>query len=375
MSDLMPIRTKDAAAKGLSEPQDLSVPGVLSHSEVVDTAAQIADLQVRSGRIPWFPGGHTDPWNHVECAMALDVAGLVEPADAAYDWLANTQLADGSWHHYYIDDGIEDNKFDANTIAYIAVGVWHRWLLRNDRAFLEKMWPVVDRALNWVIRLQRDAGDIIWARHSDGTPFSFSLLTGSSSISHSLRAGLAISAELGNSRPSWREAAERLVDCIANNRSAFAPKDRWAMDWYYPVLTGAIRGEEAVARLVAGHERFVMPGKGVRCVSDQDWITSAETCEYAMAYLAVGLRDRALELFEWAQVNRTADGSYYTGIAYPSEVHFPAGEKSSYTAAAVVLAADALNPTTPAARLLWDHSILPMVQSLSVSAPESSVAR
>ena len=26
--------------------------------------------------IPWFPGGHCDPWNHVECAMALDVVGL-----------------------------------------------------------------------------------------------------------------------------------------------------------------------------------------------------------------------------------------------------------------------------------------------------------
>ena len=26
--------------------------------------------------IPWFPGGHCDPWNHVESAMALDVAGL-----------------------------------------------------------------------------------------------------------------------------------------------------------------------------------------------------------------------------------------------------------------------------------------------------------
>ena len=26
--------------------------------------------------IPWFPGGHCDPWNHVETAMALDVAGL-----------------------------------------------------------------------------------------------------------------------------------------------------------------------------------------------------------------------------------------------------------------------------------------------------------
>ena len=28
-----------------------------------------------TGMIPWFPGGHADPWNHVEAAMALDLGG------------------------------------------------------------------------------------------------------------------------------------------------------------------------------------------------------------------------------------------------------------------------------------------------------------
>ncbi|MGI8753010.1 MAG: hypothetical protein ACR2MN_11985 [Acidimicrobiales bacterium] len=37
-----------------------------------------------------------DPWNHVEAAMALVVAGRVAEAEAAYAWLASTQLADGS---------------------------------------------------------------------------------------------------------------------------------------------------------------------------------------------------------------------------------------------------------------------------------------
>ena len=40
------------------------------------TAESIASLQLDTGMIPWFPGGHCDPWNHVETAMALDVAGL-----------------------------------------------------------------------------------------------------------------------------------------------------------------------------------------------------------------------------------------------------------------------------------------------------------
>ena len=38
--------------------------------EVVATAASIAAVQRHDGMIPWFEGGHCDPWNHVEAAMA-----------------------------------------------------------------------------------------------------------------------------------------------------------------------------------------------------------------------------------------------------------------------------------------------------------------
>lgn len=57
------------------------IEGVLSADEVVQTAESIASLQLDTGMIPWFPGGHCDPWNHVETAMALDVAGLHGPAE------------------------------------------------------------------------------------------------------------------------------------------------------------------------------------------------------------------------------------------------------------------------------------------------------
>ena len=60
------------------------IEGVLSADEVVRTAESIAALQLDSGMIPWFEGGHCDPWNHVETAMALDVAGLHREAERAY---------------------------------------------------------------------------------------------------------------------------------------------------------------------------------------------------------------------------------------------------------------------------------------------------
>jgi len=353
-----------------SVPLDLRIPsveGVLTQDDIVATTASIAELQLPSGQIPWFPGGHCDPWNHIETAMALDAGGLHDEARRAYQWLVDIQHDDGSWFQYYIGDVVEQHKFDANPIAYIAVGVWHRWLLHQDRSWLEDMWPVVDKAIDWVLELQRPAGDIVWARHADGTPFSFSLLTGSSSMSHSIRAALAVANELGHERDHWRDAVNRLITCIRDNESAFAPKKRWAMDWYYPVMTGAIRGPRAVERLRAGEQKFILPDGGVRCVSDQDWCTSAETCEAVLAYLAIGDRDTAMTLFEWAQVNRDHDGAYFTGMAFPQRVNFPGGERSAYTAAAIVLAADALSETTPASRLLWSHDSLPTTELIDAA--------
>ena len=102
-----------------------------------------------------------------------------------------------------------------------------------------------------------------------------------------------------------------------------------------------------------------MDGLGVRCVSDRPWVTAAETCECVIAHLGVGRRDIASEMFEWVQNLRTEDGSYFTGMVHPERAHFPADERTSYTAAAVILAADALARFSPASALFSNHGTLP----------------
>ena len=340
----------------------LELPGLLRASELIRTVDTIAEAQEKSGMIPWFRGGHADPWNHVEAAMALLVGGRRREAERAFEWLVAKQRADGSWHNYYVGDRVEQDKLDANTIAYVATGVWHHWLITNDTNFVESMWPVVERAIDFVLDLQTPRGEIIWARHADGTPWTFALLTGSSSISHSLRCAIAIAELLGHERFDWELSLGRLAHVIRTApNEAFAPKNRWAMDWYYPVLTGVITGEAASDRLRQRFTTFVMPGRGVRCVGDRPWVTAAETCECAMAHLAVGDRSTALELFMWAQQLRDVDGRYFTGIVYPELIQFPDHERSTYTAAAVILAADALVGATTASRLFTEHQPLPSI--------------
>jgi hypothetical protein len=340
------------------------VPGILTADDVARTVDAIAAWQLPSGMIPWFPGGHCDPWNHVEAAMALAIGGRRAEAEAAYAWLADRQRTDGSWHQYYLADSIEQDKLDANVIAYVASGVWHHHLLFHDDGFLVRMWPVVEAAIDFVLDLQTPRGEIIWARHADGTPWSFALLTGSSSICHSLRCAIALAEHLGHERPDWELSAARLAHVITQHAAgelpdAFSPKHRWAMDWYYPVMTGVLRDEAALERLEERRDTFFVEGMGVRCVSDRPWVTAAETCECLLSYLSLGERDVALELFDWAQTLRSPSGHYFTGIVFPEMVHFPGDERSTYTSASIVLAADALAGASAASHLFVDHDALP----------------
>ena len=327
------------------------VPGVLSAEEVVASADHLCSLQLASGQIPWFPGGHCDPWNHVESAMALTVAGRLVEARAAYHWLQSIQMADGSWFNYYVGDRVKDSRLDTNVCAYVAAGVYHYLLATNDLDTVAGWWPMVERAMNFVLRWQSDDGTISWSLDGQGRQETYALLTGSSSIYHSLVCAVALGERLGQARPAWELATGRLGHMVAHHPGAFAPKNEFAMDWYYPIFAGALRGEGAARRVTDGWERHVMPGLGVRCVSTNDWVTAAETAELALTLEGVGETSKALDIFSCTMRHRRDDGAYYTGLAYPETVTFPEAETTSYTAAAVILAVDALTDATPAAGL------------------------
>ena len=343
-----------------------SVPEILSASEVARTADSLAALQLKNGMIPWFPGGHCDPWNHVEAAMALSTCGRYLEAEAAYDWLMATQLGDGSWFNYYLAHSVEHARLDTNVCAYVAAGLWQHYLITEDVDLLARTFSMVDAAIEFVLRQQLPDGSIRWSVGPEGHIETYALLTGSSSIYHSLRCAISIADRLGEHRLGWELAAGRLGHAVGYHPGAFAPKNEFAMDWYYPVLSGALEGESAERRIDQHWNTFVMEGKGIRCVSTSDWITAAETAECVMALDALGRRDAALELFAIAQGHRGADGSYWTGIAYPELVTFPDHETTSYTAGAIILAADALSSTTPAAGLFRGEGL---VGTIDLSGP------
>ena len=94
-----------------------------------------------------------------------------------------------------------------------------------------------------------------------------------------------------------------------------------------------------------------MEGRGIRCVSDEPWVTASETAECSLSFTAIGDIATATDLLAWTRAHRCDDGAYSTGIVYPSLERFPTGERSAYTGAAVILAADAIAGASPASRL------------------------
>ncbi|MFI6909173.1 prenyltransferase [Nonomuraea sp. NPDC050394] len=312
---------------------------MISWEQTVQTAQSIAAIQQDDGGVPW-PEGHVDAWNHVECLMAMAVAGLSEPVDRGYDWLMRHQRPDGSWAMKIQDGMAVERGGESNHAAYVAVGAWHNYLVTGKDP--SPLWPMVKRALDYVVGLQTARGEIVWERDARGRASTYALLTGCSSIHQGLRCGVLLADHLGDPQPHWELAADRLAHVLAFHPEAFTDKSRFSMDWYYPVLGGAVRGRPAAELIDREWSTFVVPGLGIRCVSDQPWVTGAETCELVLALDALGRRERAVRLFTDMQHLRHDDGSYWTGWQFVNRKHFP-HERSGYTAAATILAADALS--------------------------------
>ncbi|MEM6775943.1 MAG: prenyltransferase [Pseudomonadota bacterium] len=330
-------------------------PGLFPRDFLAPTVASIRDAQLESGEIPWSPGNYADPWDHVEAAMGLSIGGEREAAERAYRWLAQQQLPDGSWWAAY-RDGRPDNeeRRESNFVAYVATGVWHHFLVSGDRRFLEELWPVVDAAMNFVLALQSKYGEIDWAVDAAGRAKGDALVTGCSSIYKSLECAHNIAATLGEGRRDWLTARERLGWALRQRPERFdrswESKARFSMDWFYPVLAGVFEGNAARERLASRWQDFVEDGLGCRCVIEEPWVTVAESCELVLALLAAGDHARAVELYSWLHQWRSGSGDYWTGYQFAEDVLWP-DERPTWTAGAVLLAADALTHHTAASRL------------------------
>lgn len=337
-----------------------SLPSTVAEWGLDATAEYVAGVQRADGLIPWYSDGPADPWDHVESAMGLSIAGRHDAAADAYRWLDANQLDDGSWWAAYgddggdIDDGNGESRRETHRTAYVATGVWHHYRVTGDRAFLDDLWPTVAAALDFVLDQQGPAGEVYWMVDADGSVDEDALVTGCSSIHKSLGCGAAMAALLDapDARERFAAGRDRLGEALWERPERFdrtwESKDNYAMNWYYPVLCGVLDGSAARHRLDERMDQFVEPGLGCRCVADEPWVTVAETCELVMTLAACGRRGRAARVFEWLSQFKADDGGYWTGYQFADDEIWPE-ERPTWTAGAALLAADALGGISPAA--------------------------
>ena len=334
-------------------------PKVHARLTLVDLRPSIElllQLQQPCGAIPWYQGGHTEPWCTVEGAMALLIGGECEAWERCYAWLSESQLEDGSFfaklagkNHWW--------RRETNFAAYVATGLWHHWLVEQDGDILQKYWPMVAKALDFVTAQQTPAGDILWAVTGRGQRMDDALVTGCSSIYKSLECGLELAKLLGKPQVSWQKARRELSVALRYRPYRFdrhwETKRRHSMDWFYPVLCGIYTPEEGIRQLRTRWFEFVDLEYGTRCVSDKGWYTVAETCELIMALLYCGQRKLAGRLFTTIQRHsgHRQVGVFETGYVVSENPRYWPVDPMSWTAAAVVLAADAVGTLTPASRL------------------------
>ena len=62
-----------------------------------DSINFILDVQASDGSISWERNKKFDPWDHIESAMALTVAGETEVAMKAFEWMQLNQEKEGGW--------------------------------------------------------------------------------------------------------------------------------------------------------------------------------------------------------------------------------------------------------------------------------------
>ena len=137
---------------------------------------------------------------------------------------------------------------------------------------------------------------------------------------------------------------------LKNNFDLTLDRSRFSMDFYYPALCGLPFDEKV---FFAAFDNFYVPGLGIKCVSEEPWITVAETCECALALLKIGYREKAKSLL--SEVLKISDDQNvpFMGWQYKEEIFWP-DEQPTWTAGAMLLLIDALYELTPGASIFMD---------------------
>ena len=336
---------------------------ILKKSFFENIAKFIKSIQLESGAIPSNDDGSHDPWDHIESIMGLNFANEYESSKLAFNWLIKNQNQDGSWFSQYMDDiPIQKNK-PTHFAPYISVAALHFYKIFSDKEYLEHLWPSIESAINFSIKLQIQNGTIPWSLDKNQKIEEDFLLTGSSSILKSIECGIAISKIIKSTKnlEDWNHSYELLSKAIKNPSGKFdllKDRKRFSMDWYYPILSGCLNDNQKFFYVDKVFKDFYIKEMGIKCVIEEPWVTVAETCEFIICLMISGRDEDAKKLLKDVINISDINGVPYMGWQYEENIFWPL-ERPSWTSAALIIAADSVMGLSKGKDLfLKDQSIL-----------------
>ena len=297
-------------------------PGLLTAEQAAATAASLAAQQEPTGRSPGS-GGPTRPLGPHRGRDGAGRGGEHEAAARAYDWCLATSTPDGSWPTTVARRGRRGRQRRDQLLRLPGRRRLAPLPVHRRRAFLDRCGRRCAAAVEFVLGLQQPGGHRLEA--GGGRPRSRdALLTGCSSIYQALRAALALAEHREEPQPDWELAAGRLGHAMRRHPERFLDKRTYSMDWYYPVLGGAVRGD-AGAR--AGSRRAgttsSCPGSGCAASAPTRGSPAARAANWPWLWSDGGARPGAADPARHAAPARPTDGVYWTGYVFDDEAVWP----------------------------------------------------
>jgi GH15 family glucan-1,4-alpha-glucosidase len=169
-------------------------------------------------------------------AMAMDASGHYAEAAAFWNWMANNQLSNGTWHTTYDEWSGNYVSFvepEYDSLGEFLVGVLRHYQDTHDASFLSAMWPKVQAAANFIQNNIASSGlgaadASIWEEAVQYNVFTQAFYVAG------LRAA-ATYAQLesaGSSADSWNGAASTILSAVQRS-DTWSPPGLYNASGYY----------------------------------------------------------------------------------------------------------------------------------------------
>ena len=316
------------------------LPKKMKKVDFKNNISWIKDNQMSNGSIVWDDKGKCDPWDHLECLISLAIYEEHEPFHAGIEWFLQNLNDQFLIPPLFQNQQIVHDHFEFHHAPYLAVALLQYYYSTNNKKFLLDNLEVLRGITNKTLEARDKYGYFYWATDKRGLSDN-SLITATSSIFLSLKCTSSIYKILGiRSLKLENEIAEikKIFDLnsVRFNRDKI-DRSRFSMDCYYPYLSGLLKD----GNLVKSLQNFYVDGIGIKCVIEEPWVTFAESSEAIIALVRSDEKKFAEQIFNDIMKFRGDDEIFSTGYQFSENIYWP-DERSTWTNAAVIIAADAL---------------------------------